>query len=167
MLKNIASHPALPRSHWATWSLGGVCTSRMFCTGVYPTRLNALCLFLSFGISRAPTFDGPWAGWLCATSDPGPSVLVAACTLPPGSRRSSSCAISLVFPFGLLAMTNTPANVAAQPYRNVNISWNEVRRKSPYRTADPTTADSVKNTNWVGMTILESKRFNARLRYRI
>jgi hypothetical protein len=29
------------------------------------------------------------------------------------------------------------------------------------------TAESVKNTNWVGMTILESNRFSARLRNRI
>lgn len=54
--------------------------------------------------------------------------------------------------FGVQAMINTPAKVAAQPYKNVTISWKVAFWKSPYKTAEPVMAERVKRTNWMGMT---------------
>jgi hypothetical protein len=64
-------------------------------------------------------------------------------------------------------MNHTPKKVMAQPPTNFPASCPDVRSKSRYKTADPRMTESVKVTNWTGITCVASKRWRARLMYLI
>ena len=81
------------------------------------------------------------------------------------STLSSSLAILLLaLP---LVIRYTPKNVNTQPPTNFPTLSAVADSKSRYKTALPIITERVKSTNCVGITWVESKRCNARFKYRI
>lgn len=62
-----------------------------------------------------------------------------------------------------LVMRNTPKKVRKQPPMNFRACSAVVRSKSRYRTALPIITHRVNETNWIGMTCVESNRCSALL----
>lgn len=99
---------------------------------IIPTRL---CWCLNTGESLGVTLLGKISVALflrpSVAKPSGSSGLAGAESPRTASSAEPSAAGVLALSFGVQAMMNTPANVAAQPYRNVTISWKRAFWKSP------------------------------------
>ena len=102
--------------------------------GERPYILTTLCLFLRIGVAGVPSATRTLTRLRYATL---PDLELSPVTVPSASDGGvspmvpSSSSDDFSGGVGAQAMMNTPAKVAAQPYKKVTIWWKDARAKSP------------------------------------
>jgi hypothetical protein len=111
--------------------------------------LTAPCFRRTLGVSRTllTPLGKTRVARLRRPMVPGPSRVWSGLPGSDAPLTSSDSSSSSTEGVGAHAITKTPTNVAAQPYKNITICWNCAFLKSPYRIAEPMIAERVKNTN--------------------